>query len=311
MNVASFDNLFRLTPELCHYGGEPAQMPSWSVGKCGFLDLRFAEDPQWNRSQLVDMDRRVPFLVQKALYWDEGLPDMPCVIIITTTGCVLQGDRFELRIRVDENARAHVTTQSATKVHMMETNYAAQVQYLEVASGGYLEYMPDPLIPHRTSRYASDTQLVVAETGVALYSEILQSGRVHHHKDERFGFDLYATTVSIRRPDAERPLFTERMAVEPHSCDISAVGVMNGFDVFGNVFLVAPREKVHAVREAMEPFVSPDLISGVSLLPDDCGLSFRVLGRTAEPVRAEIRTFWSIVRRVCTDSELPDEFLWR
>ena len=51
-----------------------------------------------------------------------------------------------LEIEVGKNAQAHVTTQSATKVHMMNANYASQLQDIVVEEGGYLEYMPDQLI---------------------------------------------------------------------------------------------------------------------------------------------------------------------
>ena len=103
------------SPELRPYQDEPAQMPSGTVGKDGYLRLEFAD--RGDRSVMAFMDRRVPFLVQRALYWDEAMPQMPCIFIITTTGCVLQGDRMALEIEVGKNAQAHVTTQSATKVH--------------------------------------------------------------------------------------------------------------------------------------------------------------------------------------------------
>ena len=311
MNTAAFASLYELTPELARYGGEPAQMPSASHGKCGFLDLRFVRDPESGRSLLRDMERRVPFLVQKALYWDEMMPELPCVMVITTSGCLLQGDRMEMRVRVEEGACAHVTTQSATKIHMMDANHASQVQYLEVEEDGYLEYMPDPVIPHRTSRFASDTQLVVAESGTALYGEILQPGRLHHHEDERFGFDLYAAVVRVRRPGAERPLFVERMAVEPRHGNLDAVGVMNGFDVMGTVYLIAPPETARRVLAATPSSLGPDAAWGTNLLPENCGLMFRALGRTTESVKALTRGFWETARLACTGKGLPGDFLWR
>ena len=118
------------SPELRPYQDEPAQMPSGTVGKDGYLRLEFAD--RGDRSVMAFMDRRVPFLVQRALYWDEAMPQMPCIFIITTTGCVLQGDRMALEIEVGKNAQAHVTTQSATKVHMMNANYALQLQDIVV-----------------------------------------------------------------------------------------------------------------------------------------------------------------------------------
>ena len=73
-----------------------------------------------NAPSLAHLDRRAPLLVQQALYWDEALPDLPCVFIITTTGCILQGDRFNIEIDLAPDTRAHVTTQAATKIHSMD-----------------------------------------------------------------------------------------------------------------------------------------------------------------------------------------------
>lgn len=120
-------------PELAKYQDEPAQMRSGAVGKSGYLKLRFAKRGQ--RSVLAEMERRVPSLVQKALYWDEEMPELPCVTMISTAGCILQGDRLATDVHVEAGACAHVTTQSATKVHMMNANYASQIQHFTVEEG--------------------------------------------------------------------------------------------------------------------------------------------------------------------------------
>lgn len=298
-------------PELDAYRNEPRQMPSGVVGKYGYLRLGFRNEG--HRSTLYDIDRRVPFLVQRGLYWDEGLPGMPCVFIITTTGCMLQGDRMALEIHVEENAQGHVTTQSATKVHMMDANYASQWQKISVEAGGYLEFMPDPLIPHRTSRFLSETEINIAETGALLYSEVLLPGRRYHHEEERFGFDVYSSKISATRRETGAPLFVEKFVLEPAAARVLDTGVMNGFDVFGNVVLLAPKDKTLQVRDAVSADVDwkNRLAYGAALLPGECGLVFKVLGDTSESVRGKIREFWSVAREILTGCPLPEEFLWR
>jgi hypothetical protein len=81
------------------------------------------------------------------------MPDLAWLFMITTAGCVLQGDRLALDLTLAPGARAHVTTQSATKVHTMDANYAVQTQSIALADGAYLEFMPEPLIPHRRARF--------------------------------------------------------------------------------------------------------------------------------------------------------------
>ena len=118
-------------PELAPYTGEPKQMPSGAPGKNGRLDMTFVR--QGDRTVLAHLARKAPLLVQQALYWDEHLPNLPCVFIITTSGCVLQGDRLDVSIGAGPGAMAHVTTQSATKIHQMDSNFAAASQRLSLA----------------------------------------------------------------------------------------------------------------------------------------------------------------------------------
>lgn len=47
----------------------------------------------------------------------------------------------------------------------MNANYAAQVQHLEVERAGYLEFVPEQIIPHRHSRFISETVYVVIRKG--------------------------------------------------------------------------------------------------------------------------------------------------
>lgn len=226
-------------PELAKYQDEPAQMRSGAVGKSGYLKLRFAK--REHCSILAEMERRVPSLVQKALYWDEEIPELPCVTMISTSGCILQGDRLATDVHVEAGACAHVTTQSATKVHMMNANYASQIQNFIVEEGGYLEFMSDPLIPHRNSRFITDTTISIHPTATAIYSEVLMSGRKYHHADERFGFDVYSSRVAAQNL-AGKELFVEKYVLEPKVESLDAVGVMQTFDAFGNVILLTPKE---------------------------------------------------------------------
>ena len=179
--------------ELVPFQDEPAQMGSAGVGKNGFLRLGFAR--RGLRTGMVDVERRVPFLVQRALYWDEALPDMACVYLITTSGGILQGDRYSLEIDVGADARVHLTTQGSTKIQSMDTNYAAQAQTIRLHENAYLEFLPEPIIPFRRSRFITDTRIERDPAATLLYSEILVPGRRYHHPDECFGFDVFSSRV--------------------------------------------------------------------------------------------------------------------
>ena len=296
-------------PELAPYQDEPKQMLSGAPGKHGVLDMTFAR--RQDRSVLAHLARKAPLLVQQALYWDEHLPDLPCVYIITTSGCVLQGDRLDISITIGPDAMAHVTTQSATKIHQMDANFAAQTQRLSLADNAYLELLPGPAIPHRHSRFTTHTHATVAESATLLSAEILQPGRKYHGSGEVFEYDLYSSTFTASRPDGT-PLFTEKLVAEPWRHPVRQAGVMGKFDVFANVTLITPQRHAHKIFEQVVPGAdtSADCMAGASRLPDDAGLVYKVLGRETEPVKAMVRAFWKLVRQEVAGAPIPAPRPW-
>ena len=309
-NWASAETLGATAAELASFQDEPPQMASRAVGKNGFLHLGF--ERRDDRTILADLDRRIPFMAQRALYPEPDLPDLAWLFMITTTGCVLQGDRLALEVRLAPGARAHVTTQSATKIHSMDANYAVQTQSFVLADDAYLEFLPEPLIPHRQSRFLSDTRISIAPTATFLYGEIVQPGRKHHHPDEAFGATMLSLGVAAERPDG-RTLFTEKLVVEPARRPVRQTGVMGSFDVLGNVILLAPKEaadRVHA-RIAADVDLGNGVASGACHLPNDAGLIFKAVGRETEQVKAKVREFWAVAREEITGTALPPPFFWR
>jgi urease accessory protein len=296
--------------ELATFQDEPPQMVSGAIGKNGLLRLGF--ERRGPRTILADLERRAPFMAQRVLYPERTLPDLAWLFIITTSGCVLQGDRMALEVRLEPGARAHVTTQSATKVHTMDANFAVQTQHLRLEEDAYLELMPDPLIPHRRARFLSDTRISLPRSATLLYSEIIQPGRRHHHPDECFGATLLSLATTAIRPDGSL-LFAEKLLAEPALRPLRQTGVMGSFDVLANVILLTTKENAERVEDRLEAAVDVEqgLAFGACRLPNDAGLIFKVLARETAQVKAKVREFWGIAREVVTGTTLSAPFLWR
>jgi urease accessory protein len=297
--------------ELRSYQDQPAQMRAAAPGKIGELRLGFAL--RGGRSELVDLYRVAPLLVQQALYWDEAMPELPICAIISIGGGFLQGDRYGIEISVGEGASAHVHSQGANRIHRMDANYASQHQTVHVAAGGYLEYLPDVTIPYRGSRYINRTELVVAEDATVLYGEMLMTGRKHHHADERFGFDLLSLAVSVRRPGG-RELFAEKVLIEKGDATVDFPAVMGGFDAFANILCVCPPDVAAGIAGRYEgrfPTGTERAMAGLSRLPDAAGLMLRVVGVESHHLRRELRRFWQIVREEVRGRTLPPGVPWR
>jgi urease accessory protein len=301
--------------ELDGYHTEPAQLPSGAPGKNAYLRLGFGR--RGERTELVDLDRRTPLLAQQALHFDEGMPELACVFMVSTAGGIPQGDRYAIEVNLEADAHAHVTSQSATRIQEMDANFATLTQDLTLGERSYLEFLPDPVIPYRHSRFVSQTRLRVDESATVLYSEVLLPGRKHYKQGEMFAYDVYSATVQGSRPDG-RELFTEKIVIEPGRWGPDRAGVMGGFHVLGSAVLMTPPEITERVLPQVavsygEAVADPDdrVAMGVSRLPRDAGLIYKVLGMESEPVRARMRDFWALVRREVMDRDVPAKFRWR
>lgn len=295
--------------ELAAYQDEPPQMAAAAPGKVGYLRLRFARGDL--RTELVDLERIAPLLVQRALYWDEEMPELAICMMTSVGGGTLQGDRLTIVVDVEEGAWAHVTTQGATRVHAMDTNHAAQLQQLTVGENAYLEYLPEVTIPYRGARYVSRTRVVAAASATVLVAEAVMAGR-KHHGGERFRYQVLSLSTEVVRPDGT-PAFTEKLLIEPGRRSPELPGVMQHFDVFANLLILTPPATADRIAARVPPQfdLREGIASGLSRLPNRAGLMLRVVGTESHQVRARMRDVWKVVREEAVGRTLPAEFAWR
>lgn len=302
-----------MTPprELLPYLHPLCGAPSASTGKRGYLRMLFERDKE-GRSILRELERRTPIIVQQELYFDEAMPSMPCVYILSSGGPNVEGDRYQHHIRLRQGAFAHLSTGAATKLAEMRSDYSSLAQSFELEAESYLEYLPEPTIPCRHSRYTSATQIVIDPSATLFIAEIFLSGRRYKRGGEHWAFDLLSIATSASRPDGE-PLFNERMVIEPSRHAPCELGAMGTWSIVGNCFLLAPETTIEAVYAQVASRIdrSEGLAIGVSRLPSHCGLMFRVLGNDTATVKRAIRHICSMVRREVKGCALPDEFPWR
>lgn len=297
--------------EMSPYLREPEAMYVGAPGKRGYLNLGFELDSS-GKSILRELDRRAPLIVQQELYFDEKLPGMPCVYILSSGGPNVDGDRFKQNFTVKKDAIAHVSTGAATKIASMKYNYSGMIQNIVLEEGAYFEFLPEPVIPCASARFACDTRMIIYPTATALYSEIYMAGRKHFGNGELFQFDILSVCTHGERPDGEQ-LFREKFIISPKETNVRNAGVMGGYDVFANVVVMTPQDIAAKVYEATTPFIDRKnkLAAGITRLPNNAGLLFKVLGMEPGPVKKIVREFCSQVRLAVKGVPLPEEFPWR
>ena len=275
-----------------------------AAGKVGLLELGLVASDGVTRVQR--QYQRAPLHVFRPIYLDPGRPDMAFVFIQQSGDGYVQGDRYRVDVECGAGAAAHITTQAATKVFGAPQNFATQLVNLDAAAGAVLEYLPDPVVPCRGSRLFQRVVVTADRDSTVILGETLLPGRVAH--GEANVYDLYWSETEVRRPDRTL-LFADVLRLNPAGgAHPTSIGLCGGHDVVASLHIIASRVDpgglVAVLRAALA--VCPDVVVGVSELPNDCGAVARVLGDSSKRVQAAVTAAWSAVRMALLGTPAPD-----
>jgi urease accessory protein len=110
-------------------------------------------------------------------------------------------------------------------------------QHFAVADGGWLEVMPEPLVPHRASRYRQSTTIEVADGGTLFFVDQLMPGRIAH--GEAWSWDRLALDLRVRA--AGELVLRERLdQAGPELLGLAKLAGSGAEACFANAVLIAP-----------------------------------------------------------------------
>lgn len=296
------DNLAFYIPEdvpleVLAYDSNLSQLEVGRAGKLGAIVLRMEYDSHRQRTVAKEQYSKVPLFTQRVLYLEESLPSMAYLYIISPSGGILQGDRYRMDITLANNAFLHLTTQGATRIYRMDKNYATQLVNIHVGEGCYFEYIPDQIIPYRNSRFYQNVSLNVHDNSTLIYSEILVPGRVG--SGESFEYDICYMKTKAKNQNGNLRLI-DTAILEPKRRNLKNFGVLEGFDVFGTVYLLSNTIYVKKLNDLINTMIesAPRVHGGATILPNSSGVMVRLLGSFASDVRNVIYEVVRISRRV-------------
>lgn len=248
---------------------------------------------------------RTPLYILRPIYLDEARPGMAFVYLQQQGDGLLQGDRYRVDVAASEDADVHVTTQGATKIYGMDGGYATQLVNLTAAPGALLEYLPEPVIPFRRSRFCGQTTVTADPRATVLFAETLLPGRVA--RGEWHDYDFYSSTTRIRRPDGQQ-VALDALTFGGAAGRASTPARMGEHGVHAAFFALATKERTAGLSAQLLGRLGehPDVLAGVSTLPFDAGLVVRILGSSSIPVKLAVHAVWDTARRHLTGAPAPD-----
>lgn len=276
-------------------------------GKLGLMELVF--EPHDGISRLVHRYQRPPLQIFRPLYYDPARPDMAFVMLVQSGGGMVQGDRYRIDVTCREGAAAHITTQSAGKLYKCEENFITQVVDITAEPEAFVEYLPDLTIPFRQARFFQRTVLKIDASATAIVGEILTAGRTAH--GEHHDYDIYFAQMEVSDLDG-RLLAADTIKLEPRVSPPHGPAMLGPYDVFGVLYCFSqrlpPADLAARLRQALadDPGTSRTTMSGVSELPNGCGVSVRTLGPTGSSVMRARTVAWHAARMALLGVPAPD-----
>ena len=283
-----------IPPAFREYGEESLpQAPAFGHGKHGIADLVVARDGD-NPTRLVSDFVKVPYHLTGTLDSDPA-PGLTTICLQDPTGAVTQGDRHTLSVAARPGARAHVTTQSATKVQRMKASYAHLEATLTAESGAYLEYLPGPTILNEDARCLQTTAVSVAHDAAVVVGDVFVPDGLSDH--DPFGFDHYHSRVEATVDGSL--VCADAIDLRPGERDPRGPASMGDNAVVGTLYVVAPDSAAGAglAGEIHDRLASHPVAAGASTLRADAGTTVRILGDRSTDVTDALHAAWDETRQ--------------
>ena len=280
--------------EVLQYDGDVAQMDVGKSGKIGYLQLELQNDSEKHKTIITRKKTQVPLYVQKALHYDVDYPSMAHLFILSPSGGILQGDRYRMDVELKNNAITHLTTQGATRIYKMNSNYATHLVTINLKNNSYLEFIPEQIIPYSDSRFYQKTQLNIDESSTVVYSETIVPGRIA--MGEMFDFDVcYLKTEGGINDKIQ---FRDSSLLIPKKQKIQSLAMFDDKTILTSVYVMTkkPVEKINMMINEMFSQLQ-DVSGGSSMMPGKSGLSIRILGNSSEDQKTIIYEILKIIRK--------------
>lgn len=172
------------------------------------------------------------FKVMRPIYHDDT--GRACYYLLNPGGGYLDGDRYQMKISLEKNARLTLTTQGATKVYKTPRNHAYQESEFLLQAGSLLEYIPDPLIAYQNANYKQKNVIRMDKTATFVYSDIITPG--WSPEGDHFSYHSIQLLNEIYIDD--ELMVYDHIKLTPSIQNIRGLGFMEGYTHLGSMIVV-------------------------------------------------------------------------
>jgi urease accessory protein len=266
---------------------------SWSAT----LDLLF--ESRRKHTVLGRRAHRGPLLVQRPFYPEGGLCH---VYILHPPAGVVGGDRLTLTAAVEPDAQALMTTPAATKFYRSDGRIGEVSQYLRVAGGSSLEWLPQENIVFDGARASVSTMVDLHNGARFIGWDMTCLGRPANGED--FAGGSWQQRLSVRLEGA--PLVNERLQLDG-SQHWERVGIRDCNTLATLYAYPCSDAEIKAARDGQDESAAESW-AGITLC--DGLLVCRLLTRDGGDAQSRLRNWWQSLRPLVIGRDACAPRIW-
>lgn len=191
--------------------------------------LSIVAEDRGGKTVLTDCTFSAPIKIAKPFYKDTYTE----LMMMSASAGLLEGDEYDLSIRIGENSALKFTGQSYTKIFRADKFGVKQNMHISVEEGAKLVYMPCPVIPFGGSICSTQSEVHLSADSTFVLCDILACGRTA--MDERFLFSSYRSRTAVYVED--RLVFLDNLRLCPSETDLSGIGFFEGYTHMGLIYV--------------------------------------------------------------------------
>lgn len=239
-----------------------------------------------------------PFHLGRTLKLPDDPAGMAAVYLQSCSGGIFAGEELQVQVHAGPNTQAHVSTGAATVAHSMLEAPARQTVNLTAETGALLEYLPMATILFPQAKLHSRVN-VVLHSGARVM--LCDAFCLHTPQGNSGTFDFYRADLAVRCP-AGQLLAGDRLMLTGQDMARQLPGVSEHFQALATFMLVGQGLAVEELKASLRSALGrlPDSYLGVSALPNDCGVSVRIMSLDAVALRTSLHTAWASMREQLT-----------
>jgi urease accessory protein len=270
-----------------------------NVHVSGRLSLDFTAATDTGRTRMTVREIQQPLKVVRAFDCGDGAA---LVHLHNVSGGILGGDQFALNFRIGKDARAQITTTSATRVYRARGGEQPAVQHtaVYVEENGLAELLPDPLIPFAGSNYEQRTVIDLADGAGLFWWETVAPGR--EARGEIFAYDRLSVKTEISA--CGLPVALENFTLRPERVPLASLVRLGDYRYFTTFYICRaglPGARWTALETELTELAgrlsrSGALLWGVSSLTAH-GLVVRGLSVDGLGIASGLVAFWKAAKR--------------